>query len=39
VLIPPKLVVRKSTQRKTAEPVIPLLGTALQRSTLEENEP
>ncbi|HEV2716902.1 MAG TPA: substrate-binding domain-containing protein, partial [Terriglobales bacterium] len=39
VLIPPKLVVRKSTQRQAEEPIIPLLGTVLQESTLEEKEP
>jgi LacI family transcriptional regulator len=38
VLIPPKLVVRKSTQRQAEEPIIPLLGTVLQESTLEEKE-
>jgi LacI family transcriptional regulator len=38
VLIPPKLVVRKSTQRQAESPIISLSGAAFQESTLEEKE-
>ena len=38
VLIPPKLVVRKSTQRQAESPIISLSGAAFRESTLEEKE-
>ena len=38
VLIPPKLVIRKSTQRQAESPIISLSGAAFQESTLEEKE-
>jgi len=38
VLIPPRLVVRKSTQRQAESPIISLSGAAFRESTLEEKE-
>jgi len=38
VLIPPKLVIRKSTQRQAEHPVVSLPGAAFRESTLEEKE-
>ena len=38
VLIPPKLVVRKSTQRHAGSPIISLSGAMFRESTLQEKE-
>jgi len=38
VLIPPKLVVRKSTQRQPENSIIPVLRSALRESALQEKE-
>jgi LacI family transcriptional regulator len=38
VLIPPKLVIRKSTQRHAESPIISLSGAMFRESTLEEKE-
>src|SRR5438132_3637424 len=38
VLIPPKLVIRKSTQRQAEHPVVSLPGAAFRESALEEKE-